>query len=388
MTQLLLSYAGDRQRMALMRDGRLLDYREAQALSGPQTEDIYLGKVGRVMKGLSAAFVRLSEQDEGFLPFDRIIGGLQPRPGDSLLVQVRRPPQGQKGAFLTGDITLPGRLCVLLPLSGGSRVSKRVEEPEAKQRLKDMAQRLKPTGMGIILREEAQGADEAAIVAELDSLKARWADLQLASQKATAPAALSLAPGALDKLLRETRTPIDMVLTDDLERAAALGLPTRFVQDPMGLNRVPHQLAMARRRRVPLKSGATLVIDPCEAMTVIDVNTAGQHLGRDREQALLNTNLEAAGEIARLLRLRRVGGMVLIDFIDMTSDEHRKAVMDALKDAAADDPAKLTILGFTALGLLEVTRARQDEALTTQTLRPCPTCGGRGTLEDTAYDHP
>lgn len=388
MTQLLLSFKGDRQRVALLRDGRLLEYREEQALLGPRAEDIYLGKVGRVMKGLSAAFVRLEDDNEGFLPFDRIIGGAQPRPGDSLLVQVRRPPQGGKGAALTGDITLPGHLVVLLPLSGGLRVSRRLEDQEERARLLALGKRLKPPGMGLIVREDARHADEAALRDELSALLQKWAQIQRDASALSAPAALSRAPGGLEKLLRETRAPIEAVITDDPDSAAPLGLPVRFTQDPMGLNRVPHQLAAARRRRVPLKSGATLVFDPCEAMTVVDVNTARQPLGRDRDRALLETNLEAAREITRLLRLRRTGGMILIDFIDMASEADREAVIAALKEAALDDPARVTVHGFTSLGLLEMTRARTDEAMTAQTLRPCPTCQGRGWMEDDTHDDP
>lgn len=386
MTQLLLSYADDRQRMALMTDGRLVDYREEQGLPGPRAEDIYLGKVGRVMKGLSAAFVRLTPQDEGFLPFDRIMGGKQPQPGDSLLVQVRRPPQMGKGAYLTGDITLPGRLVVLLPLSGGCRVSRRVEDEKQRARLMELAKRLKPAGMGIILRDEAQLSEEAEIAAELEQLKAQWADMHKAGLSLTAPATVRSAPGALESLLRETKEDIEAVITDDPERAAGLNLPVRFVQDPMGLNRVPQLLGAARRRKVPLKSGATLVIDPCEAMTAIDINTAKQHLGRDRDKALLKTNLEAVQEIARLLRLRRIGGMVLVDFIDMDAEGDRDAVLEAMRQATANDPARVTIHGFTALGLLEMTRARTDQALTAQTLRPCPHCQGRGYLEEDTHD--
>ncbi len=388
MNLLLLSFQGERQRMALLEDGRLLEYREQQALAGPQPEDIYLGKVGRVMKGLGAAFVGLTPKEEGFLPFNRIPGGQQPQPGDCLMVQVRRPPQGGKGAFLTGDIALPGSLAVLLPLSGGARVSRRVKDQAAKERLLGLSRRLKPRDMGLIVRSEAAEAEEEAVAREVEELLHKWQGLLADAQALTAPAPLLAAPSPLHKLLREAGSAIDAIVTDDLEQAEPLGLPVRYAADPMSLNRVPHQLRTARGRRVPLKSGAELVIDPCEAMTVIDVNTAGRSLGKDRERAMLETNLLAAREIPRLLRLRRVGGMVLVDFIDMPSQQHRDQVTEALARAAAQDPSPIIIHGFTSLGLLELTRARQEEALATQILRPCPTCGGTGYTEETSHDHP
>ncbi len=382
MNQLLIQQAGERREIALLEDGHLVSYLADSHREGLSAEDIYLGQVGRVMRNLAAAFVRLDKDVEGFLPFDQIPGGSQPRPGDALLVQVKKPPQGSKAAFLTADIMLPGALVILTPLSPALRVSKRVPEGEERQRLLQMAQALRPQGMGLIMREESQGRLAEDIQAELDELLEIWQQTAQQASQRSAPSAIRQAPDQLSRLLREMRGQPDRVLSNVPEALTAYGVSAQYAGNPLQLHEVQAKLRKALRRKVYLKSGATLIIDPCEAMTVIDVNTAQNIAGKDREKALRDTNIEAAQAIARLLRLRRVGGMVLIDFIDMQQQESKALVLQALKDALARDPVKTAVHGFTSLGLVELTRKRAEEPLSGAALKACPACQGRGYVED------
>ena len=386
MSKLLVAFKGDAQRVALLEDDRLVAYHQARSALGPQVEDVYLGKANRVMKALGAVFVRLQDKEEGFLPFDEIPGGQVPRPGDSLLVQVKKPRIGDKAPYLTANIALPGRLALLLPFDQGWRISRRIKDEEARQRLSALGKRLCPAGMGLVLRDEAAQAQDQDIQDEVQALLERWQDLQSRSQGLTAPAPVASAPDLLTRLLREAKEPVESIVTDDEALAAPLGLPVHYAQDPMQLYNVPRLLRRALRRRVLMDSGASLVIDPCEALTVIDVNSAQKVHGKDRERTLLETNLEAAREIARLLRLRRIGGIVLIDFIDMQTQADRDAVQAELQQALQKDPNKCVIHGFTRLGMLEMTRKKNDEALEARRLKPCPHCGGTGQREDDPLD--
>lgn len=382
MNQLLVYYDGAGREIALMEEGQLVEYHRDGRQGGLSSEDIYLGQVGRVMKNLAAAFVRLSRDSEGFLPFAEIPSGQIPRPGDAILVQVKKPPQGGKAAYLTASIALPGSLLILTPLSPARHVSKRVRDEAERRRLLALAGELAPEGTGLIMREDSQGRALSELLPEYERLRDTWAQVQLAAAQRSAPCPVLEAPDELTRLLREARVQPDRVLSNRPEALEGLPVPADFSEDPMRLFEVRGRLEKALRRKVHLKSGATLVIDPCEALTVIDVNTAQNVAGRDRARALRDTNVEAAQAIARLLRLRRIGGIVLIDFIDMDGAEDRALVLRALGEALEKDPVKTVVHGFTSLGLVELTRKKSDTALAAQTLRTCPRCRGLGLVED------
>lgn len=382
MNQLLVYYDGAGREIALMEEGQLVEYHRDGRQGGLSSEDIYLGQVGRVMKNLAAAFVRLSRDSEGFLPFAEIPSGQVPRPGDAILVQVKKPPQGGKAAYLTASIALPGSLMILTPLSPARHVSKRVRDEAERQRLLALAGELAPEGTGLIMREDSQGRALSELLPEYERLRDTWAQVQLAAAQRSAPCPVLEAPDELTRLLREARVQPDRVLSNRPEALEGLPVPADFSEDPMRLFEVRGRLEKALRRKVHLKSGATLVIDPCEALTVIDVNTAQNVAGRDRARALRDTNVEAAQAIARLLRLRRIGGIVLIDFIDMDGAEDRALVLRALGEALERDPVKTAVHGFTSLGMVELTRKKSDTALAAQTLRTCPRCRGLGLVED------
>jgi len=361
--ELLLRTKGDTPALALIKDRRLLEYWNLDEDLAFKAGAVYLGRAGRVMKSLQALFVTLAPGVEGFLPFDELAGAPRPEPGEALLVQVKKPPQGGKAAYLTCDIALPGRYAMLLPRGSHAAASKRVPD---KQAMKQLARRLCPEGMGLVLRASAAAAEKEAIAAEIARLKTGWQDLLDRAGRAMAPALLTPAPGILARLLRDERELPEQVITDDERAARGLGLPTRVHPDPFGLYGVEQQLHQALRRVVRLPSGGQLVLDPCEAALMIDVNTAQD--GKKAGDLMLRTNLEAAGEIARLLRLRRAGGIILIDFIGMDTEAQRAVVQSALEEALKEDRITSEVLGFTRLGLMEMTRKKAEPKLLAQRL--------------------
>lgn len=377
MKELLLRTKGDTPALALIKDRRLLEYWNLDEDLAFKAGAVYLGRAGRVMKSLQALFVTLAPGVEGFLPFDELAGAPRPEPGQALLVQVKKPPQGGKAAYLTCDIALPGRYAMLLPRGSHAAASKRVPD---KQAMKQLARRLCPEGMGLVLRASAAAAEKDAIAAEIARLKTDWQDLLDRAGRAMAPALLTPAPGILARLMRDERELPEQIITDDERAARGLGLPTRVHPDPFGLYGVEQQLHQALRRVVRLPSGGQLVLDPCEAALMIDVNTAQD--GKKAGDLMLRTNLEAANEIARLLRLRRAGGIILIDFIGMDTEAQRAVVQSALEEALKEDRITSEVLGFTRLGLMEMTRKKAEPKLLAQRLAE----NDHGMEEDTPDD--
>ena len=383
MTQLIIQYHSGQPRAALLSDRRLVEYFELNEDPAQNPEAVLLGRAGRVMKNLKAMFVQLPGQQEGFLPFDEMPPGVKVNPGDALIVQIRKPARGEKAAFLTMDIGLAGRLVMLLPKSAASHVSKRAGDRGS---LAPLAEKLRPQGMGLVLRASAEHAAEADIACEVEKHLSVWREIESKARLIKAPALLFPAPGPIERLMRDAQARPERAVTDDLERSAWFGLPQSFSDRPFALFQVEQQLQDARRRRVYLPSGGTLVLDPCEAATLIDVNTAKDT--KKNGDAWLRANIEAAAEIARLLRLRRVGGIILIDFIDMREESQRETMLQAMREALLHDPVTSEVLGFTRLGLLEMTRRKADVPLPAQRLTPCPRCHGTGlsdAQEETEY---
>ena len=365
MKELLIRSRGDKPALALMKDRRLVEYWETEEDTAFQAGAVHLGRAGRVMKSLKAMFVLLMGGVEGFLPFDEMLAGPMPAPGTPLMVQIKKPSQGGKAAYLTQDIALAGRYAMLLPHGSFAHASRRAGDKKA---MKLLARRLCPENMGLVLRANAEKAPQADIKQEIESRLALWQQVQEKSARTAAPALLLEAPSPLERLLRDEQELPDQVLCDEEKAAGNLNLPVRLHPDPFGLYGVEQQLYQALKRRVYLPSGGQLFLDPCEAALVIDVNT-----GKDSKKAgdlILRTNLEAAAEIARLLRLRRAGGIILIDFIDMESDAQRENVQSTLEEALREDRIVSEVLGFTRLGLLEMTRRKAETALKAQRLDP------------------
>ena len=369
--------------LAVVEDGKLCEYLLDDAASAA-AETMYLGRVERVVPGMKAAFVDIGQARNGFLPLEeRSATAMLPRlqTGDRVLVQVKREPQGEKGAFLTRDVTLCGQYVILMPMNRYIGVSSRVEESE-RPVLKNMGTQIADGRFGLVMRAASLQAVESAIREETDELLARWETILRTAPAAHAPSMVYRPRTALESLLDDYRPRgIDRLITDDTALAAAMAeeLPVTLADGQLmeraGLTR---QRDKALERRVWLDCGGTLVIDPCEAMTVIDVNTAKNTGKKELEQTILKTNLEACGEIARQVRLRNLGGIILVDMIDMEDEQHRQQVLDALKAALAADRVKTVVHGMTALGLIEMTRKRSRVPLRDEWTRLCRACGGSG----------
>jgi ribonuclease E len=396
-------------RVALLEDGRL---EEIYVETGPDPSgkgNVYAARVESVEKGVGAAFVDLGASRRGFLHVSDLVevsaappGGADARiqdllePGQDLLVQVSRGPVGQKGPTVTTRISLPGRMVVLLVNSTRSGVSRRFEAEE-RERARSLAKDLVvPEGMGTILRTASLNRSREDLQADVDAQVALWESLRARLAAGTGPrlvhaesdlalrAARDLLPSDATKIVVD-RPDVATRMREYLEGAPGEGAraaaPVEVHEDPVPLFHaygVEDQMEEAFRRTVRLPSGGSIVVDPTEALVAIDVNS-GRLLGEeDLETTALRTDLEAAVAIARQLRLRDLGGVVVIDFIDLRDPEHAKQVEQALRDALARDRARLRVGRIGPFGCLEMTRQRLRPTLSSVTHAPCSTCGGTG----------
>ena len=381
MRHLLIEKTGAGLRLALLEDRLLTDTRVIPA-GGVLPEQIYLGRVERVAKGMGAVFVRLTDGQTGFLPASELKAPVQG--GQDVLVQVKKPPVGEKAAYLTQEISLPGRTAILLPRGGARAVSSRVTDPAEKERLRALAAQLSPDRMGLIVRREAAGQPPEAVRENVSSLLSLWEKLEK-----------DIRAGGAPRLVWPGRSPARQALDDwpDIGRVTVSDpellplfpdIPGDCAKDPFSLFSVNDQLRRLSARRVWLPSGGFVVVDPCEALTAIDVNSgknAGTKAG-GREALFLKTNLEAARLIARLIRVRGLGGIIVIDFIDMETEDARRQVLEAMTRAVLDDPVKCVVHGFTGLGLMEMTRKKTDAVPRAAAWLPCPACGGSGLVPE------
>jgi len=414
--EILINSTPSETRVALVENGMLQEVWLERASHTGYIGNIYKGVVSRVLPGLQAAFIDIGLDRTAFLhardmvrhdpvatgdvtPTEPLISTLL-RPGDRLIVQVIKDPLGSKGARLTTNISIPSRFLVLLPDSEVVGISVRIEEESERSRLKELVQTLRDRsqGHGYIVRTNAEGVNDFALSADMVYLGKVWQAIK--ERSATAgPAScvfedLSLPFRALRDLMHED---VDRVRIDSPEiLQQAREFARRFVPDWLerieeysadrpifDLFGVEDEIESALRPNVPLKSGGYLVFDQTEAMTTIDVNT-GAYVGhRNLEETIYKTNLEAAQAIARQLRLRNLGGIIIIDFIDMQNEEHRRQVMRSFERALARDHVKTAVTEISALGLVEMTRKRTTESLERRLCVPCPMCEGRGTVKST-----
>jgi ribonuclease G len=378
--------------------------------------NLYKGRVSRVLPGMQAAFVDIGLERTAFLHAadiaspshdDTVVGlahspsGEAPdirrlvSPGDDLIVQVIKDPIGTKGARLTTFIALPSRYLVFMPRGEGIGVSARIEDETERQRLRSAVQGLLPseaTG-GYILRTAAQGLPVESLREDMAYLERLWHHVRIRSTAVPAGTIVHEdLPLALRVLRDELSRGVSRVLVDSADQhASMLAFASVFMPDSstrielhggprpiFDLHSIEQEIARALERKVTLKSGGHLVIDQTEAMTTIDVNT-GAYVGyRNLEETIFRTNLEAAQAIARQLRLRNLGGIIIIDFIDMQDEPHRRQVLAALERALAQDRAQTHIVNLSPLGLVEMTRKRTRESLEHLLCEPCPACQGRG----------
>ena len=411
---ILINVTPQETRVAVMQQGVTQEIHIERESSRGLVGNIYLGKVARVLPGMQSAFIDVGLERAAFLHVADIWevrhahhngGGEAPKPiehmlhdGQTVVVQVIKDPIGTKGARLSTQVSIAGRMLVYLPQETHIGISQRIASEAERDQLRSMLQGMIPEGErgGYIIRTMAETATEADIRTDVDYLHKRWRFIQSEAQTRSAPACLSqdlpLAKRALRDLVTEETGSIQI---DSRENFVKL---TEFARDytPNVLSRVMHytgerplfdlfgvedEIEKALARRVDLKSGGYLIIDQTEAMTTIDVNTGAFVGGRNFDDTIFKTNLEAAQALARQLRLRNLGGIIIADFIDMDSEEHKAAVLAELNKTLARDRTRIGVSGFTSLGLVEMTRKRTRESLAHVLCEPCPTCQGRGEIK-------
>jgi ribonuclease E len=404
---MVITEHGDRDQIAVLEERELVQHYVTRIGARSMVGNVYLGRVQNVLPGMEAAFVDVGRGRNAVLYAGEVnwspedLEGAPPRiehvlkSGQSVLVQVTKDPIGGKGARLTAQISLPGRFLVLAPNSDVSGISRRLPDAE-RRRLKAVFKDIKPNDHGLIVRTAADGASREALAADLDRLLEEWKQIEKRSKKAKAPAVLYEEPELTVRVVRDLFTDEEYrelvtdsprvfgLVTDYLRKVAPDVLSkVRLHEGPLSAFEEFHiveQIHKGLDRKVWLPSGGYLVIDRTEAMTVIDVNT-GRSVGKSNlEETVVNTNLEAATEVARQLRLRDIGGMIVIDFIDMLLEQNKKKVIDQIKEALAQDKSRSQVFDISPLGLLEVTRKRVSGGLLEAFSETCPTCEGRGLL--------
>ena len=408
--QILINVTPQETRVAITEQGAVQELHVERDSSRGLVGNVYLGRVCRVLPGMQSAFVEIGLARAAFLHVADIWtarggNGTAERPiekilseGQALLVQVVKDPIGSKGARLSTQISIAGRLLVYLPQDPHIGISQRIEDEAEREHLRERIHSLIPAGEtgGFIVRTVAESASDAELAADIEYLITLWKQIQLSAHTATPQSVLyqdlSLATRVLRDLVTSTteRIVVDsretfMRMHEFAEKYTRQALP--ILEHYTGerplfdLFAVEDEIERALARRVDLKSGGYLIIDQTEALTTVDVNTGGFVSGRSFDDTIFKTNLEAAQSIARQLRLRNLGGIIIVDFIDMESVEHRDAVLAEFRKALARDRTRVTVNGFSQLGLVEMTRKRTRESLAHVLCEPCPICEGRGELK-------
>ena len=370
--------------------------------------DVYLATVENILPSIDAAFVNVGSDKMGFLHAQDVMGkgALKDKlsPKQKLIVQVVKEPTGHKGPRVTTEISLPGRFLVLMPNETGINVSRKIESVKERARLKSVVSLLKPVGVGVIIRTEAEGQSEADIQEDLEILLEKWNNIITASDTLTPPNLVYRDQDLLYRVIREACTEdVEEIVVDT---AFALNRVQNLLQnwhmsrninvtlykgnEPLLVATDIHkEIKAALQMKVNMPSGGYLFIQTTEALTVIDVNSGKFVSSATQDETILKTNIEAVHEIARQLRLRNIGGMIIIDFIDMTSRVDKLAVMEELELAIESDKAKPQVGQLSDLGLVEMTRHRQGQALAEIFAKKCPHCQGNGyIMEDFNFASP
>ncbi|MFC5051016.1 ribonuclease E/G [Rubritalea spongiae] len=415
------------RRVALIENGSLEEYDVEREGDANIVGGIFKGTVKNIEPGLKAMFVDIGMEKNAFLHFWDAIpaaldGGLEEieregRPkkkqkkitskdipniypiGSEIMIQVSKGPIGNKGPRVTTNVSLAGRYLVLMPFSEQFGISRKVDDPKERQRLRRIMQKLKvPEGMGIIMRTVAQGQRARHFVRDLAMLLEQWDEVERKRDSKKAPVCTFQEPGLIERTARDFLTDeVDQIICDDLET-------TEFMREVAGKisrrakRRIHHfpsrrsifnkigvqkQIDEAFHRQVWLPCGGYLVIDETEALIAVDVNTGRNKGSKDVDKMILQTNIEAAEEVARQLRLRNIGGLVVVDFIDMRHRRDQMAVYRAMKERLKRDKAKTQVMQISPIGLMEMTRQRLNESLRDTMYEPCPYCQGRGRVKTT-----
>lgn len=409
---ILINITPQETRVALTLQGSVQELHIERTLSRGMTGNIYLGKVVRVLPGMQSAFIDIGLERAAFLhvadiwesrsrdsaasttpPIEKLLYD-----GQSLMVQVIKDPIGTKGARLSTQISIAGRMLVYLPQDPHIGISQRIENETEREHLRHKMQQLLPPDEkgGFIIRTMAEEASDADLQMDIDYLRKTWSNISLLAK--TKPATsllyqdLNLAQRVLRDFVNDDTASIQVDSRENYQLLQQFGT----MYTPSVLPRLMHytgerplfelyaveeEIQRALGRRVDLKSGGYLIVDQTEAMTTIDVNTGSYVNGRNFDDTIFKTNLEAAHAIARQLRLRNLGGIIILDFIDMENTEHRQAVLAELHKALARDRTKISVSNFSALGLVEMTRKRTRESLAHILCEVCPACSGKGQVK-------
>jgi ribonuclease E len=367
-----------------------------------QIGDVYLGTVENVLPGIDAAFVNIGESEKNGFIHVTDLGPLRLRKGSAgitelleprqkVLVQVMKEPTGTKGPRLTGNLALPGRYLVLQPHGLGVNISRRISAEAERNRLRALGVLIKPPGAGLLIRTEAEGISEELLIDDLEALLRQWEAIQQAAETAVPPVLLNRDEDFIHRILRDHMGPdLARVVVDE---PAAVSRVASFLGSELGNvvvechdestellehYKINAAIRDALRPRVDLPSGGYVIIEPTEALTVIDVNSGSFTRSANARETVLWTNVEAAIEIARQLKLRNIGGVIIIDFIDMDSRRDQLQLLEHFTTATRDDSARPQIAQLTELGLVELTRKRQGQNIYELFGRACPSCGGLG----------
>jgi ribonuclease G len=414
---ILINWAPQETRVAVIENGAVQELHLERALERGLVGNIYLGKVARVLPGMQSAFVDIGleraaflhvadlhtvilqgkrHEDQALPPIERQIFE-----GQSLVVQVIKDPIGTKGARLSTQVSIAGRMLVHLPQDDHIGISQKIGSPETREALRQRMVALVGApedggGGGFILRTNAEDAGDTELGDDIRYLRKTWSLVRQRATTQPAPSLLHQDLSLVERVLRDLVSERTQTVRIDsrMQFEALQSFATTYM--PQVLTKLQHyrgerpifdlfgieeDLVRALGRRVELKSGGYLIIDQTEALTTVDVNTGGFVGARNFDDTIFKTNLEAAGAIARQLRLRNLGGIIIADFIDMTRDDHRQAVLAEFRKELGRDRTRTTVSGFSALGLVEMTRKRTRESLAHVLCQPCPACEGRGQIK-------
>ena len=423
---ILINWAPQETRVAIIENGAVQELHIERTLERGLVGNVYLGKVVRVLPGMQSAFIDIGLERAAFLHVADLhphqLGGnggnrnealppieRQVFEGQTLTVQVIKDAIGTKGARLSTQVSIAGRMLVFLPQDNHIGISQKIGSPELREQLRARMHALvgKPEdggGGGFILRTNAEEASDAELADDIAYLRKAWATIRERSHSQPACSLLHQDLSLAERVLRDLSTEATQAIRidskmqyDALHAFGDIYMPgavaklehykgERPIFDLFGIE---EEIARALARRVDLKSGGYVIFDQTEALTTVDVNTGGFVGARNFDDTIFKTNLEAAGAIARQLRLRNLGGIVIVDFIDMSREEHQQAVLAEFRKQLSRDRTRTTVSGFSQLGLVEMTRKRTRESLAHMLCEPCPTCQGRGqvkTARSVCYD--
>lgn len=391
--KIIIGATEDETRMGLVEDGRLMEYLVERAEENHLVGSIFKGRVCNVVRGIQAAFIDIGLEQNAFLYLGDKMDVTE---GQSVLVQISKDARGTKGPTATREVTLPGKYVVLLPYASYIGVSRKITDKAERERLVKACEAVKPENVGIVIRTAAVGVSEDLLAADIMELVAAWRVLTAREKLAKAPALLRRELDLAIRIARDYLRPdLTEIMIDDLaiyKRVEELmkNLPQaskiklkmyQGLEDIFAYCGQTEAIASISDRQVDLPNGGYIVFDYTEAMTVIDVNS-GKFSGRENlEETIMEINRQAAAEIARQLRLRDIGGIIVVDFIDMHTEEHKAEILSVLQNALSGDKMHPKVQDITVLNLVEITRKKSRQNLSSVLYSPCPVCSGSGRVQ-------